>query len=502
MIFNSYQFLIFFAVVVSLYFTIPFTFRWVLLLAARYFFFLFWKPEYVIILAAATSIDYIMARVMARKEPGKKRKLFLLLSLFINIAVLFLFKYLNFFTGSLKTLLSQFNIMIDVPVFKLLLPVGLSYYTFKKISYMVDVYRGNRDPETHLGKFALYVSFFPEVAAGPIDRSGDLLPQFDRCRGFDYERVMDGLKLFTWGLFKKVVIADRLALVVGRIFDHPAEYQGISLAAATLYFSFQVYADFSGYTDMAVGIGRVMGFRLAENFDRPYFSVSIAEFWRRWHISFTSWLRDYLFLPIAYAVSRKIKAPSVGHIKAETWAYVTATLITMLLCGLWHGAGWTFVLWGTFHGFYLVIAFATRKARKRWRKKMIGPCLKPVYRVFRIMLTFLAVSFLWIFFRAGSISDVFYIISHIFSPGDWVFHFDLTWIKQNLFPGQTKLEFIFTVLAVGVMMAVHGIQPQNRIKRMFSERPLLIRWVLYILLVLAVLNLGVVKEVPFIYAEF
>ena len=219
-------------------------------------------------------------------------------------------------------------------------------------------------------------------------------------------------------------------------------------------------------------------------------------------MSFTGWLRDYLFLPVAYAVSRKIKSPSVAHIKAETWAYVTATLFTMLLCGLWHGAGWTFVLWGGLHGLYMVFSFATRKARKRWRKKMIHPRLKPAYKVFRIIITFLAVSFLWIFFRADSLSDTFYIISHIFSPGDWTFHLNAAWIKQNLFPGQTKLEFITIALAVGLMMSVHGIQPQDRIRRMFSERPVLIRRLLYILLVLAILNLGVVKEVPFIYAEF
>jgi D-alanyl-lipoteichoic acid acyltransferase DltB (MBOAT superfamily) len=461
-----------------------------------------WKPDYIIILAAATLIDYFIARFMARTKPGKKRKLYLLFSLFVSVGTLFLFKYFNFFNDSLRALLSQFNIMYNIPAFKLLLPVGLSYYTFKKISYIVDVYRENREPETHLGKFALYVSFFPEISAGPIDRSGDLLPQFDTHHHLEYDRVMNGLKLFAWGLFKKIVIADRLSLVVNRVYDHPAEYQGISLAVATLYFSFQIFADFSGYTDMAIGIGQVLGFRLAENFDRPYFSKSISEFWRRWHMSFTGWLRDYLFLPIAYAVSRKIKSPFLGYIKAETWAYVSGTLITMLLCGLWHGAGWTFVLWGGLHGIYLVLSFATRKARKKWRKKNIGPRLKPVYKVARILMTFLAVSFLWIFFRANSISDAFYFVSHIFNPADWAIQPDTIWLKESIFLGQSKVDVIITLLAIGCMMMVHGFQSRDRIRRMFTEKPMLLRWLLYILLVLAVLNLGVVKEVPFIYAEF
>jgi alginate O-acetyltransferase complex protein AlgI len=503
MIFNSYVFILFFVAVVSLYFSIPHKYRWIPLLGASYYFYMCWKPEYVIILAGATLVDYWIAPVMAKTSTPIVRKRFLILSLFLNVGVLFLFKYFNFFGESLEALLSRFNIMVNMPSFRLLLPVGISYYTFKKISYIVDVYRGHREPETHLGKFALYVSFFPELAAGPIDRSGDLLPQFHQHHHLEYERVINGLKLIVWGMFKKVVVADRLAVFVDQVYNRPFDYQGISLAAATLFFSIRIYADFSGYTDMAIGIGQVMGFRLADNFNRPYFAKSITEFWRRWHISFTTWLRDYLFLPIAYAVSRKIKTPALWHIKGESWAYVTGTMVTMLLCGLWHGAGWTFVVWGGLHGLYLVISFATRKTRKKLRKKFIKPFLKKPYRFLRVLFTFSVVSFLWVFFRANSLSDAAYIASRIFNPRDWAaFTLEKEWLKTTILMGHSKQEFLIAVLAVVFMLLVHAIQQHEGMRRMLSQKPLILRWALYILLTLAVMNLGQVKEIPFIYAEF
>lgn len=503
MIFNSYIFLIFFFVVVSLYFSIPHKYRWILLLAASYYFYMCWKAEYVIIIAAATLLDYWIALAITKTTGTLARKRYLLLSLFLNLGALFLFKYFAFFNDSVKVLLSHLNIMYNVPSFSLLLPIGLSYYTFKKISYIVDVYRGHREPEKHLGKFALYVSFFPELAAGPIDRAGDLLPQFSQLHRVEYIRVVNGLKLIVWGMFKKVVIADRLAVFVNQVYSQPFEYRGISLAIATLFFSIQIYADFSGYTDMAIGIGQVMGFRLADNFNRPYFSKSITEFWRRWHISFTTWLRDYLFLPIAYAISRKIKSPKLWLVKGESWAYVMGTMVTMVLCGLWHGAGWTFVLWGSFHGIYLVISFATRKTRKKWRRKLVKPALKKPYRHVRVVFTFSAVSFLWIFFRANSVPDALYIVSRIFNPHDWAaFVLEKEWLKQAVMLGQSKQEFLIAVLAAGFMLFVHAIQQHEGMRHMFSQKTFVLRWALYILLPLAVLNLGKVEKIPFIYAEF
>jgi len=502
MIFNSFGFLIFFVIVVFLYFSIPYKYRWILLLTASYYFYMCWKAEYVIILAAASLWDYWLALLMAKTSSPVVRKRYLQLSLFLNLAALFAFKYLTFFTSTINTLLAQFNIMANMPAFKLFLPVGISYYTFKKISYMINVYRGHQAPEKHLGKFALYVSFFPGLTAGPIDRAKDLLPQFSREHRVQYQRIIDGLKLMAWGMFKKVVLADRLAIFVNQVYQQPLDYHGVSLAIATFFFSVQIYADFSGYTDMAIGIAQIMGFQLTDNFNRPYFSKSITEFWKRWHISFTSWLRDYLFLPMAYAVSRKIKAPAVWHIKGESWAYIIATTITMLLCGLWHGAGWTFVLWGGLHGLYLVISHLTRKTRKKVRRKLVPHALKKPYEYIRVLFTFSAVSLLWVFFRANSLTDAFYIIGRIFNPGDWARFFIEKGRWSIVLLGQSLEEFFIALLAIGFMLLVHAVQPHEGIRHMLSSKSLVFRWAMYILLVLLIMNLGKVMEIPFIYAEF
>jgi D-alanyl-lipoteichoic acid acyltransferase DltB (MBOAT superfamily) len=304
--------------------------------------------------------------------------------------------------------------------------------------------------------------------------------------------VTGGLKLMVWGMFKKVVIADHLAVFVNLVYDHPHDYQGLTLVVATLFFSIQIYADFSGYTDMAIGMAQVMGYNLMDNFNRPYFAISITEFWRRWHISLTSWLRDYLFLPIAYAVSRRIKRDRLMKIKAESWAYALGILTTMLLCGLWHGANWTFVLWGGLHGLFLILSFATRKARKKWRKKIIGPNLKTFYKGVRILFTFSCVSFIWIFFRANSLTDAFYIITHLLDGFETL---------PALFLDK-KLEFFVALISVGFMFLVHWLQPHDGIRRLFSEKPVLFRWVFYMLLVLSIMNLGEFNELPFIYVQF
>ncbi|MCU0288577.1 MAG: MBOAT family protein, partial [Acidobacteria bacterium] len=346
MAFNSFQYLIFFPVAAVLYFSLSFRFRQFFLLAAGYYFYMCFKPEYVIILAVSTIIDYFLGlRINACPTQAGKKKL-LVLGLIHNIGLLAALKYLDFFSQAIVTILKPFNILSGFKGLELIVPVGISYYTFKKISYLIDIYRENQEAEKNLSLFALYVSFFPGIMAGPIDRAGSLIPQFRRVTGFDYQRVKDGLILMAWGFFKKLVIADRLSVFVDKVFNNPTNYEGPSLVAAAIYFSFQVYCDFSGYTDIARGTGKVLGFDLAENFNRPYFSRSIGEFWKRWHMSLSSWLMEYLFLPIAYAVSRHLKRPELLAVKAETWAYMTGILSTMLICGLWHGANWTFVIWG------------------------------------------------------------------------------------------------------------------------------------------------------------
>jgi len=494
MLFNSVDFLLFFPIVLVLYFLTPGSYRWALLLGASYYFYMCWEPIYALFLITSTLIDYYCGLQMGKSKILKERRYYLLLSLFSNLGLLFGFKYLDFFNASIKSLLHPFNIFYDVPALNIVAPLGISYYTFKKLSYIIDIYRENQEPERHVGKFALYVSFFPEVTAGPIDRSKVLLPQFNSVYTFDYTRVTGGLKLMVWGMFKKVVIADRLGVFVNLVYDHPHDYQGLTLVVATFFFSIQIYADFSGYTDMAIGMAQVMGYNLMDNFNRPYFAISITEFWRRWHISLTTWLRDYLFLPIAYAVSRRIKRERLMKIKAESWAYAVSILITMLLCGLWHGSNWTYIIWGGLHGLYLLLSFATRKTRKKWRKKIIGPRpnMKPFYKGVRILFTFCCVSLIWIFFRANSLSDAFYIISHLLSGFE---------TPPAIFQDM-KLEFFIALISVGFMFLVHLFQPHKGIRKLFSEKPLLFRWILYLLLVLSIMNLGEFNEIPFIYVQF
>ena len=298
MLFNSTQFIIFFPIVVSIYFLLPHRMRWFMLLTASYYFYMCWKAEYLLLILISTFIDYFAAIQMSKQSVQSKRKIYLILSLVVNLGLLFGFKYFNFFNDSLRTIFNQFNIFYDVPAFKVLLPVGISFYTFQTLSYTIDVYRGKRDPEKHLGIFALYVAFFPQLVAGPIERSTRLIPQLRKKYNFDYDRVTDGLKLMLWGFFKKVVIADRIAVIVNQVYNNPHDAAGFPFLIGTYLFAFQIYCDFSGYSDIAIGAAKIFGINLMENFRRPYFAKSIREFWQRWHISLSTWFRDYLYLSL------------------------------------------------------------------------------------------------------------------------------------------------------------------------------------------------------------
>jgi D-alanyl-lipoteichoic acid acyltransferase DltB (MBOAT superfamily) len=500
MAFHSFQFLVFFPALAVIYFSLPARFRQLLLLAASYYFYMCFKPEYVIILAVSTLIDYFLAlRISTCTVPARKKRL-LILGFLHNIGLLAALKYFNFFSESIAALLKPFNILSEIKAIELLVPVGISYYTFKKVSYLIDVYRENQEPEKQLSTFALYVSFFPEIMAGPIDRANKLIPQSLKKPGFDYQRVTDGLKLMAWGFFKKLVIADRLAVFVGKVYDNPTQYEGLSLIAATVYFSFQIYCDFSGYTDIALGIGKVLGFDLMENFNRPYFSRSIVEFWKRWHISLSSWLMDYLFLPIAYAISRKIKRPELMKIRAETWAYMVGILTTMFLCGLWHGAKWTFVIWGTIHGLYLAISFITKKVRRKIWKKLHIKKQSLIRKTIQVSITFGIVTFAWIFFRANSISDALYIISHLFTG--WSKVFQLSGLMEAFHFGLLKKELAVGLISVFLMLLVHLFRKDLNFEEFISKQKGVLRWGIYLLLVFWILAFGDAGAEDFIYFRF
>lgn len=500
MVFNSFQFLIFFPVVVALYFALPFRFRQFFLLAAGYYFYMCFKPEYVIILAVSTVIDYFLGlRIDAcPTHTGKKR--ILVLGLIHNIGLLAALKYLDFFSQAIEALLKPFNILSGLKGFELIVPIGISYYTFKKISYLIDVYRETRKPEKQLPLFALYVSFFPEIMAGPIDRAGALIPQFRKETGFDYQRVTDGLKLMAWGFFKKLVIADRLAAFVDKVYGNPTHYEGLSLVAATIYFSFQVYCDFSGYTDIARGAGKVLGFDLAENFNRPYFSRSIGEFWKRWHISLSNWLMDYLFLPIAYNISRHLKRPQLMYIKAETWAYMTGILSTMLLCGLWHGASWTFVTWGLCHGLFLAVSFATKRTRKKIRKTLGFKKNSLLRNTFQVIFTFSLVTVAWIFFRADTMSDAIYIITHLFSG--WSKVLSPHGFLGALHFGLLKKELAVALISVCIMFLIQLLRKDHTFEQMIAKQKTVIRWSFYLVFILWLMIFADAGAENFIYFRF
>ena len=489
--FFSINFIIFYLIVVLAYYLTPGKHRWAIMLLASYYFYTCWLPAYALLLAFITAIDYFLALRIGKTKKNSDRHHYFLLSLIINFGLLLAFKYLKLLNETVQVVLPAAHF---APFLDLIAPVGISYYVLKKVSYMIDVYRKNQEPETHFGKFALYISFFPEIAAGPIHRAHSLLPQFKAVSAFDYSQITGGLKLMAWGLFKKIVVADRLAVFVKIVFDHPQDYHGPHLLLAVLFFSIQIYADFSGYTDMAIGMAQVLGYDLPDNFNRPYSANSIGEFWKRWHISLTTWLRDYLFLPVASAISRKIKRDHWLEIKAEVWIYIVSISVTMLLCGLWHGARWTFVIWGGLHGSYLILSLLTRKARGRWRKKIVGsrPLLKSVYQGMRISVTFLAVTCSWIFFRANSVSDAYYIVSNLFvMKGPHV----------NAF-AKMGVELFIGSAVVGMMILVHVLQPHEGIRNMFAKKAALFRWLFYSLLALAIINLGKFIEVPFLYVQF
>lgn len=488
MSFNSLSFLIFFPTVAALYFLCPHRYRWVLLLAAGGFFYLYAKPEYLVLLLIPTLASYLTGLGMSRTEDPGRRKAYLILGLISSLGLLVGFKYLHFMNQSLKGLLEQFHLSSPVSFSPLLLPLGISFYTFRAVSYSIDVFRRKLKAERHFGIFALYVTFFPELLAGPIERASNLIPQFCEKYKFDGQRVLDGLKLMVWGLFKKVVIADKLAILVDRVYGDPTGYAGLPLIVATLFFAIQIYCDFSGYSDMAIGAGQVMGFRLMDNFQRPYFSKSISEFWQRWHISLSTWFRDYVYIPL-------------GGNRVTKWRWYYNLLITFLASGLWHGANWTFVIWGAAHGFYFLLAIWTKGLREKMRK-VTGLGRFPVFhQCLQVAITFAGVSFAWIFFRAKNFSDAAYIVTHLFSGmGDPA---QLRLSMKGLFDlGLDRYEFYVALCSIGWMAFVEGMEKKGDLRHLLSKRPLPVRWAVYYVLLFAILFFGEYQEHAFIYFQF
>lgn len=402
MLFNSLQFVFFFIIVSLLYYTLRHRGRiWLLLLASCYFYMAF-KPVYILILLFTILVDYFAGIWIARAE-GKKRKWLLILSLITNVGFLAIFKYFNFINQNLNIVFGLFGMQNPIPDYPLELPIGLSFHTFQAMSYTIEVYRRNQKPEKDFIIYSLYVMFYPQLVAGPIERPQNLLWQFHTYFKYNFENIKAGLIRIAWGLFMKVVIADRLAMVVDYSYNDPVSHNGLTLLLATFFFTIQIYCDFAGYSSIAIGCARLMGFKLMENFDAPYFSTSISEFWRRWHISLSTWFKDYLYIPL-------------GGNRVSEWRLYFNYFLVFTISGLWHGAAWTFVIWGALHGIYLIAAMIMKKYFSLGRKSNLSSTnslqLKAT-KYFNIGFTFVLVMFTWIFFRAHGLSNAKTVIQKI-----------------------------------------------------------------------------------------
>jgi D-alanyl-lipoteichoic acid acyltransferase DltB (MBOAT superfamily) len=481
LLFNSIEFLTFIPLVTLLYFLLPYRSRTVLLLAASCVFYMSFIPAYILILLVTILIDYF-AGMYIETTRGAAKKLLLTASVISTCLVLFVFKYFNFVNGNITALASFFHIHYPVETLNIILPIGLSFHTFQSLSYVIEVYRGRQKAERDFLTYALYVMFFPQLVAGPIERPQNLLHQFYEKHDFDYWRVTDGLKLMAWGMFKKVVIADHLALYVNRVYSHPAHYQGLPLIAAVVFFVFQIYCDFSGYSDIALGSAQVLGFKLMQNFNRPYYARSIAEFWRRWHISLSSWFRDYVYITLGGNRVRQVR-----------WYF--NLFVTFLISGLWHGANWTFVFFGALNAVYVIVGTFTSGARENFAGAIGLNRFPAVRKLLQVMTTFSLFAFALIFFRANSMHDAVYIVTHLFSGG----------VKAA--PGLNTLsmtsgEVWFILASLVVLETVHLLQRRGSVRQILAVQPWWVRWPLYYVLIGCLLFYWGSENSQFIYFQF
>lgn len=475
MVFSSFEFLLFFPIVTFLYFAIPYKFRWILLLVSSCIFYAFFKWEYILILFFTIIVDYYAA-IWIDKSEGKHRKVALAVSLIANIGVLALFKYYYFILDNVNSLTFRINGSTYEPLWHIILPIGLSFHTFQAMSYTIEVYRGHQKVERHFGIYALYVMFYPQLVAGPIERPQNILHQFYNKFDFNDSRVVSGLRLMLWGFFKKIVIADNLATFSDTVFGDVYQYQGLPLIIAMVFYSIQIYCDFSGYSDIAIGSARVMGFKLMYNFRQPYFAKSIAEFWKRWHISLSTWFRDYLYIPLG---GNRVAIPR----------WYLNILIVFLVSGLWHGSRWNFIIWGGLHGLYQIAGHLTKDVQKTIFTPLgkLGGLLQNWITVFLVM-------FAWIFFRAVTFNEATYFATHLFSTSSHNWGQIVEMIKPDV--------LVAVSIATIILYLVDYAQNTKSIVPWFDSRPKWQRWSVYYALTLFILIFGYYGTTQFIYFQF
>ena len=480
---NSFNFLLFFAVVVGAYYVVPHRWRWSLLLIGSYYFYSTFDPQYLFLLAATTLVAYGFGIVVAKPFRQTTRRLLLTAGILVELSSLFLFKYFDFLMGSFEPLLTNLNIISDavaLPRLDIILPVGLSFYTFSCISYIVDAYRKTIEPERHLGKLAVYVAFFPKLLAGPIERAPAFLAQLAKPITVDRIAIITGLQLIVWGLFKKVVIADRLAVFVDAGFTNPAFQSPVTVVVAVYFYAFQIYCDFSGYSDIAIGASLILGIRLMENFRRPYLAKSVPEFWnKRWHLSLMRWFRDYLYIPL-------------GGNRVSAWRQYANVMIIFLVSGLWHGANWTFVIWGGLNGLYQVIHTAI-EAPRRWLANHIR--LPGVLTtLMSVLLTFHLVGLAWVFFRASSIDNALGVLKRIWSS--------LPQLPALLTNYNWDTEFYLSLGLIVFLMGVEILDEKKPMSRRLADGPAIVRWAFYYAVGFSLLVIGMWGTHGFVYMNF
>ena len=451
-------------------------------------------PQYILILFALIGIDYTMARLIEQAH-GHTRRTYLIISICATVGILFIFKYFNFFNANIAALAQALHWQYSISALQLILPLGLSFHTFQSLSYVIEVYRGKFAAERNIGVYALYVLFFPQLIAGPIERPQHLLTQLQRLEDvvFSSSAVASGIRLMAWGFFKKLVIADRLAIAVDYVYAHSEVATGLSVVVAVVFFAFQLYADFSGYSDIARGTARVFGIELVRNFERPYFSASIAEFWRRWHISLSAWFRDYFYFPLVYAKQRATRP----------WLYV-CVVTTFTVTGMWHGAGWTYIMMGWLFGTYIVLGMITKQWRDRFVHLVGLDRIPRVHRVVQVMQTFVLVSVTWIFFRAPDMHVASNLLTNLFT--NW--HLTFAQVLQNYFLtpyatlGFGRGELLLSLMGIGALVGTEYLQDTRPFLKNLDSSSWGTRSFAYSGLALAIVVFGVFTTKQFIYFQF
>ena len=497
MLFNSIDFLIFFPIVTLIYFLIPQRVRYIWLLAASYYFYMSWNPKYALLIAASTIITWATGLFLENvKNSGNAaipKKIILIICLLLNLGILFFFKYYNFALSNISMVFHYLGISFQIPAFDVMLPVGISFYTFQAIGYIIDVYRGEMKAEHNLLRYALFISFFPQLVAGPIERSKNLMHQIYEPHSFNPQKIRDGLLLMIWGFFEKLVLADRIATLVTAVYEDYNAYSGAQIAVATILFAFQIYCDFAGYSDIAIGAARVMGFELMKNFKSPYFATTVSAFWRNWHISLTSWFRDYVYIPL-------------GGNRCSKWKWCRNLLITFSVSGLWHGASWNFVIWGGLNGLYQVIGKLTKPYRL-----MLQRCLGirtdcASYKIFQGLITFSLVDFAWLFFRASSFSTAIKLLLHSIRQPDLFSLIDPNTLMGISTINMQEKDFYVMLLGLLILLLVDYFRPKVDLKAILDQQNIVFRYIVYYTLIFTVLIWGVYgpeyDASMFIYFQF